>query len=171
MKYQIMFYGGLVITIITLILAVISFFKLNAAEALCDLVGINLKKKKTPKIKISKKEYKFNKKDKLSKSTNSEAYKGLDNNEQIEPKVIVDYEKTKLNEESTSLLNDEGTTLLDDENTTLLDDEGTTLLDSDETTIISDEFDETTLLEDDNGFSDSFIKEIDIVLINSNKRI
>ena len=34
MKYEIMFYGGLVITIITLILAIISFLKLNVAEAL-----------------------------------------------------------------------------------------------------------------------------------------
>lgn len=167
MKYQIMFYGGLVITIITLILAVISFFKLNAAEALCDLVGINLKSKNKLKIKLikkeKKKEHKINKKNKEYDSTNKGSYKESDSYKHIELEATLDYD--------TTILDNEGTTLLEDENTTLLDDECTTLIDSEETTIISDEFDETTLLEDDNGFSDSFINEIDIVLINSNKRM
>ena len=40
-----------------------------------------------------------------------------------------------------------------------------------ETTIISDDLEETMLIEDDNGFSDEFIKEVDIVLVNSDEII
>ena len=202
MKYEIMFYSGLVIAVITLILAIISFIKLNVAEALCDLVGINLKTKKNSKANERNKEKRMyssvSRRIKVDNSVRKESStkidstkvmkvnsntqsKGnlynplnaidnesttlLDNNENT---TLLDEENTiMLDDDNTTLLDDENTTLLDEDNTTLLDEEITTLIDGEETTIISDELEETMLIEDDNGFSDEFIKEIDIVLVNS----
>lgn len=165
MKYEIMFYGGLVITIITLILAIISFLKLNVAEALCDLVGINFKAKRISKSNKEKRKYsnlsRRIKPDitvRKEKKKNIES-KDIEENKNIKPR----YDYNNLDEESTTLLNDEDTTLLDEENTTLLDGE--------ETTIISEDAEETMLIEDDNGFSEKFIKEVDIVLVNSDEII
>ena len=192
MKYEIMFYGGLVITIITLILAIISFLKLNVAEALCDLVGINFKAKRISKSNKSNKEKR--KYSNLSrrikpditvrkeKKNNIES-KDIEENKNIKPRydynnldeesttLLNDEDTTLLNEENTTLLDEENTTMLEDDNTTLLDEEFTTLLDGEETTIISDDLEETMLIEDDNGFSDEFIKEVDIVLLNSDEII
>lgn len=168
MKYEIMFYGGLVITLITLILAIISFLKLNVAEALCDLVGINFKAKRISKSNKSNKEKR--KYSNLSrrikpditvrkeKKNNIEG-KDIEENKNIKPR----YDYNNLDEESTTLQNDEDTTLLDEENTTLLDGE--------ETTIISEDAEETMLIEEDNGFSEKFINEVDIVLVNSDEII
>ena len=176
MKYEIMFYGGLVITIITLILAIISFLKLNVAEALCDLVGINFKAKRISKSNKSNKEKR--KYSNLSRRIKPDITVRKEKKNNIDNKAIVDnknikprYDYNNLDEESTTLLNEENTTLLDEENTTMLEDDNTTLLDEEETTIISDDLEETMLIEDDNGFSDEFIKEVDIVLLNSDEII
>lgn len=189
MKYEIMFYGGLVITLITLILAIISFLKLNVAEALCDLVGINFKAKRISKSNKEKRKYSnLSRRIKPDITVRKEKKNNIDNNAIVDNKNIkprYDYNNldeestTLLNEENTTLLNDENTTLLDGENTTMLEDENTTLLDEEftilldgeETTIISDDLEETMLIEDDNGFSDEFIKEVDIVLLNSDEII
>ncbi|WP_291628751.1 hypothetical protein [Clostridium sp.] len=181
MKYEIMFYGGLVITLITLILAIISFLKLNVAEALCDLVGINFKAKRISKSnKEKRKNSNLSRRIKPDITVRKEKKNNIDNNAIVDNKNIkprYDYNNldeestTLLNEENTTLLEDESTTMLEDENTTLLDEEFTTLLDGEETTIISDDLEETMLIEDDNGFSDEFIKEVDIVLLNSDEII
>ncbi|MDY2630631.1 MAG: hypothetical protein SOV85_04675 [Clostridium sp.] len=212
MKYEIMFYGGLVITLITLILAIISFLKLNVAEALCDLVGINFKAKRISKSNKEKRKYSnLSRRIKPDITVRKEKKNNIDNNaivdnKNIKPRydynnldeesttllneenttlldeegtsiledsttLLEDESTTMLDEENTTLLEDESTTMLEDENTTLLDEEFTTLLDGEETTIISDDLEETMLIEDDNGFSDEFIKEVDIVLLNSDEII
>lgn len=181
MKYEIMFYGGLVITLITLILAIISFLKLNVAEALCDLVGINFKAKRISKSNKEKRKYSnLSRRIKPDITVRKEKKNNIDNNAIVDNKNIKPrYDYNNLDEESTTLLNEENTTLLDEENTTMLEDENTTLLDEEftilldgeETTIISDDLEETMLIEDDNGFSDEFIKEVDIVLLNSDEII
>ena len=159
MKYEIMFYGGLVITIITLILAIISFLKLNVAEALCDLVGINFKAKRISKSNKSNKEKR--KYSNLSRRIKPDITVRKEKKKNIESKDIEENKNIKPRYDYNNL----------DEDTTLLDEENTTLLDGEETTIISEDAEETMLIEDDNGFSEKFINEVDIVLVNSDEII
>lgn len=185
MNYKVIFYVGLTLTIITLIITIIAFFKCNVIEIICDLFGFkrgmklsNKPKKKSHKdtIKVKKVDevHVINKNDledkyptrhydiqKVEESTQN-LQKGVGAYVE-EGTMLLEEEETSILEESTTLL-DEETSLLDEE-TSLLDEE-TSLLDE-ETTLLEDE--ETSLLEEacDTGYSDVFVNELDIVIVHT----
>lgn len=174
MKYQIMFYAGIVVTLITFILSIVTFIKLNAAEALGDLIGVNLKSKSKRK-KDKNKSKAIVKKQKATTEKSKEIEKNIFIKEETKVNIIEKSSISKdrasdvetnnmvrsgtiwLGENETNILgnnicneNEEETNLL--ENTIKgnqeLDEDGTTIIDEEDGTMLLDE-DGTILLDDD----------------------
>lgn len=148
MTYQIMFYGGLAAALLTLIITIYVYVKMNIRRVISDLTGI---KWKSPFAKRS--------------STQAEVEEKRTTNE-------IRLKKQDLEgEEITELMEDEvAATALLDEN----DVEETTLLSSgvdreDETTLLGESVDETTLLTDEPAFY--FRKELDVVVTHSTTKL
>lgn len=178
MNYKVIFYVGLTLTIITLIITIIAFFKCNVIEIICDLFGFKrgMKLSNKPKKKSHKDTIKVKKVDEvhvINKNDLEDKYptrhydiqKVEESTQNLQKGVgaYVEEGTMLLEEEETSIL-EESTTLLDEE-TSLLDEE-TSLLDE-ETTLLEDE--ETSLLEEacDTGYSDVFVNELDIVIVHT----
>src|SRR5690606_9293274 len=131
MEYQIMFYGGLAGAVITLIISIIVYMKLQISQVIEDITGGRFKRKKangrssyeTAETKRTTSEIKLRKKDDpvatsvadtaLLVSQELEPTSMLQNTD-VEPTALLVEEKPV---EETSLLIEE-TTLLDDDETT-----------------------------------------------------
>lgn len=142
MEYQIMLYGGMAGTIITLIISIILYVKMGIAQVIEDLTGISLRKRlhKKKKAQDESNEKRLTKEIMLKKQYAGEAAAS----------------------QETELMNSEM------EETALLTDgyiEETTLLtaDVDETTLLSEGIEETSILLEE----DFFKKEVDIIVVHS----
>lgn len=149
MTYQIMFYGGLAAALLTLIITIYVYVKMNIRRVISDLTGLKWKRP-------------FGKK---KSSTQSNEEKTRTTNEIRLKKQDME------GDEVTELMEDEvaATALLDES-----DVEETTLLSSevdqeDETTLLGESMDETTLLTDEPVFY--FRKEIDVVVTHSTTKL
>lgn len=142
MEYQIMLYGGMAGTIITLIISIILYVKMGIAQVIEDLTGISLRKRlhKKKKAQDESNEKRLTKEIMLKKQYPGEAAAS----------------------QETELMNSEM------EETAFLTDgyiEETSLLtaDVDETTLLSEGVEETSLLLEE----DFFKKEVDIIVVHS----
>jgi hypothetical protein len=148
MTYQIMFYGGLAAALLTLIITVYVYVKMNIRRVISDLTGIKWKRP-------------FEKK---SSSQAKEEEKRTTNEIRLKKQDLEGDEITELMEEEVA-----ATALLDEsdvEETTLLSSEGEQ---EDETTLLGESMDETTLLTDEPAFY--FRKEIDVVVTHSTTKL
>jgi hypothetical protein len=148
MTYQIMFYGGLAAALLTLIITVYVYVKMNIRRVISDLTGIKWKRP-------------FEKK---SSSQAKEEEKRTTNEIRLKKQDLEGDEITELMEEEVA-----ATALLDES-----DVEETTLLSSDveledETTLLGECMDETTLLTEEPAFY--FRKEIDVVVTHSTTKL
>lgn len=151
--FHVLLYGGLVGALITLVIAVILFIKLDIPQVIQDLLGI----RRTPKTREKRK-----RRNKGAKNTKD----NISGNHRIAkyPTEVTDGGLT------TELLSDEvaATALLeegDPNETTLLDasENETTLLDGGETTLLGAQ---------QNAATQSFFKkELDIIVVHSNTKI
>src|SRR5690606_6084519 len=129
MEYQIMFYGGLAGAVITLIISIIVYMKLQISQVIEDITGGRFKRKKANgrssyETAETKSEIKLRKKDDpVATSVADTALVSQEleptsmlQNTDVEPTALLVEEKPV---EETSLLIEE-TTLLDDDETTLL---------------------------------------------------
>jgi hypothetical protein len=142
MEYQIMLYGGMAGTIITLIISIILYVKMDIAQVIEDLTGISLRKRlhKKKKAQDESNEKRLTREIMLKKQYAGEAAAS----------------------QETELMSSEI------EETALLADgyiEETSLLtaDFDETTLLSEGEEETSLLLEE----DFFKKEVDIIVVHS----
>jgi hypothetical protein len=142
MEYQIMLYGGMAGTIITLIISIILYVKMDIAQVIEDLTGISLRKRlhKKKKAQDESNEKRLTREIMLKKQYAGEAAAS----------------------QETELMSSEI------EETALLADgyiEETSLLtaDFDETTLLSEGVEETSLLLEE----DFFKKEVDIIVVHS----
>jgi hypothetical protein len=142
MEYQIMLYGGMAGTIITLIISIILYIKMGIAQVVEDLTGISLRKRlhKKKKVQDESNEQRLTKEIMLKKQYAGEAAAS----------------------QQTELMSSEF------EETALLGDgsiEETSLLtaDFDETILLSEGVEETSLLLEE----DIFKKEVDVIVVHS----
>ncbi|MBD7910205.1 hypothetical protein [Clostridium cibarium] len=170
MNYEVMFYVGMALTIILLIITIVAFFKCNVVEIIYDLLGI----KKGKKSNTTKKDKEFaarvqvKKVDEAKIQTKTDFVEKQVTKEYVIESSLEDNEGTQLLEEGKTgpIVNNNETSLLDDE-TSLLEevDDETSLLE--EETGLLDEG-ETSLLEEyEDGFARMFTKEIDITVIHT----
>jgi hypothetical protein len=148
MTYQIMFYGGLAAALLTLIITIYVYVKMNIRRVISDLTGIKWKST-------------FGKK---SSSHAEEEEKRTTNEIRLKKQDLEGDEITELLEDevaATALLNES-----DVEETTLLSSDVEL---EDETTLLGDSMDETTLLADEPAFY--FRKEIDVVVTHSTTKL
>ncbi|MEH7225093.1 hypothetical protein V7112_14885 [Bacillus sp. JJ1566] len=200
MEYQIMFYGGLAGALITLIISIIVYMKLQISQVFADLTGNRFKRKKNDRISLEAQETKRTTSEiKLRKKEVPVAVSIEDTalmSEELEAASM--FEAKGKVEEPTVLLvegdSPEETTLLQDgvEETSLLQDEleETTLLaneleetsllqDEDETTLLVEEDETSILLESDGETSIlteveedfDFEIEVDVMIVHTNKVI
>jgi hypothetical protein len=142
MEYQIMLYGGIAGTIITLIISIILYIKMGIAQVVEDLTGISLRKRlhKKKKVQDESNEQRLTKEIMLKKQYATEAAAS----------------------QETELMSSEvgETALLGDgyiEETSLL------TADFEETTVLSEDIEETSLLVEE----DFFKKEVDVIVVHS----
>jgi hypothetical protein len=142
MEYQIMLYGGMAGTIITLIISIILYVKMDIAQVIEDLTGISLRKR-------------LHKKKKAQDESNEK---------RLTREIMLkkQYAGESAASQETELMSSEI------EETALLADgyiEETSLLtaDFDETTLLSEGVEETSLLLEE----DFFKKEVDIIVVHS----
>jgi hypothetical protein len=142
MEYQIMLYGGMAGTIITLIISIILYIKMDIAQVIEDLTGISLRKR-------------LHKKKKAQDESNEK---------RLTREIMLkkQYAGESAASQETELMSSEI------EETALLADgyiEETSLLtaDFDETTLLSEGVEETSLLLEE----DFFKKEVDIIVVHS----
>lgn len=149
MKYQIMFYSGIVGSVIMLILTIVIFIKGEIAQAISDLTGINFNLNINSKQRQVKRE----------------------NTGRIKAKEIA--QSTELINEITDKLTLEKTNLLDNGDTDIINTGDTELISevAEETSLLREDEDETTILEE--GLDETpkhnkidFIKELDIIVVN-----
>ncbi|MGM0838639.1 MAG: hypothetical protein ACQEV7_21095 [Bacillota bacterium] len=148
MTYQIMFYGGLAAALLTLIITIYVFVKMNIRRVISDLTGI---KWKLP----------FGRK---SSTQAGEDEKRTTNEIRLKKQDLEGDEITELMEGEVA-----ATALLDEsdvEETTLLSSE---VEQEDETTLLGESMDETTLLTAEPAFY--FRKEIDVVVTHSTTKL
>lgn len=144
MTYQIMFYGGLAAALLTLIITIYVYVKMNIRRVISDLTGI---KWKSP---LGRK----------SPTQAEEEEKRTTNEIRLKKQDMEGDEITELMEDEVA-----ATALLDESDvgeTTLLSSEDEQ---GDETTLLGESMDETTLLTDEPAFY--FRKEIDVVVTHS----
>lgn len=158
MTYQIMFYGGLAAALLTLILSIYVYVKMNIRRVIYDLTGIKWQRP-------------FGKKS----SSHAEEEKRTTNEIRLKKQDMEENEITELMEgevAATALLDEsdiEGTALLDESHI-----EETVLLSAgneqeDETSLLGESMDETTLLNDEPVFY--FRKELDVVVTHSTTKL
>jgi hypothetical protein len=144
MEYQIMLYGGMAGTIITLVISIILYIKMGIAQVVEDLTGISLRKRLHKKKKVqdeSKNEQRLTKEIMLKKQYAGEAAASQET-ELMSSEV-----------EETALLGDRYI-----EETSLL------TADFEETTVLSADIEETSLLVEEEDF---FKKEVDVIVVHS----
>jgi hypothetical protein len=142
MEYQIMLYGGMAGTIITLIISIILYIKMDIAQVIEDLTGISLRKR-------------LHKKKKAQDESNE---KWLTREIMLKKQYAGEAAASQETELMSSEI--EETALLADgyiEETSLL------TADFDETTLLSEGVEETSLLLEE----DFFKKEVDIIVVHS----
>jgi hypothetical protein len=142
MKYQIMLYGGMAGTIITLIISIILYIKMGIAQVVEDLTGISLRKRlhKKKKVQDESNEQRLTKEIMLKKQYAGEAA----------ARQETELMSSEIDE--TAILGDG-----DIEETSLL------TADFDETTLLSEGVEETSLLLEE----DFFKKEVDVIVVHS----
>jgi hypothetical protein len=137
-----MFYAGLAGAAISLIIAIILYFKMQIAETFEDLTGLKLYKIKKRNEKSAAKE----------KST-----------ERITKEIMA---KKRFSSKENVAASEETELIQDDfDETALLDDE--TILLMDETALLGDEEETTLLTEEDEPFK----KELDIIVVHSSMKL
>lgn len=177
MEYQIMFYGGLAGALITLIISIIVFMKLQISQVLTDITGYGSRKKhrnetgrakrdNTTETKRTTSEIKLRKKDvPVAAAVEDTAIM----NQDIDPTAILEDDRylnsTELLVENNSAQYMEETMLLSED-----DDETTLLQEEDETTILTEGDGETALLSTTQTTSD-FEIEVDVMIVHTNKTI
>lgn len=140
--FKIMFYAGLALSIVFLVISIILFVRNNVAKLIGDVTGWNTKK--------AMKE--LHKKSAPRKAEN----------------ILTDSEGISVRDEGTTLLmEEESTTLLVEEETTLLSEESTALLNGDETTLLVEE-DTTLMTRDEAGI---FEVEESVTVTHTEERI
>ncbi|WP_417898830.1 hypothetical protein ABN702_22630 [Bacillus haimaensis] len=149
MTYQIMFYGGLAAALLTLIITVYVYVKMNIRRVISDLTGI---KWKSP---IGNKKSSSPSNEEKTRTTNEIRLKKQDME----------------GDEITELMEDEvaATALLDESDvgeTTLLSSEDEQ---GDETSLLGESMEETTLLADEPAFY--FRKELNVVVTHSTTKL
>jgi hypothetical protein len=150
MSYQIMFYGGMIGAIISLIITVVVFVKINIMLVIEDLFGIRFRKK----------------------TNNRKGDRGFSFTEQNPKKVTSEIQlkrEGRNNEVAASQIDE--TELIDQESVDQYEDEygaETTVLSAyeDETTLLSSYEDETTLLTEDDK-NDDFKLEMNVMVVHS----
>lgn len=168
MKYQIMFYGGIVGTIIMLVITIIVFIKYDIIQVVNDLLGVRSRKER-----YIKKETNKNTTDIVKKSTTRDIkLKKIAEEIKLKESGIIDDIESKETEsiasyhEETEFINDgvEETEVIESIYTK---EEIST--DENETMLLENE-DETTILTEfiENKDNENFIKEVDIMVVNSN---
>jgi hypothetical protein len=142
MEYQIMLYGGMAGTIITLIISIILYIKMGIAQVVEDLTGISLRKRlhKKKKVQDESNEQRLTKEIMLKKQYAGEAAASQE----------TELMSSEIDE--TAILSDG-----DIEETSLL------TADFDETTLLSEGVEETSLLLEE----DFFKKEVDVIVVHS----
>lgn len=180
MNYEVMFYVGMALTIILLIITIVAFFKCNVVEIIYDLLGIkrNKKSNETKKDKEYAARVQVKRVDEAQIQTKTDLVEKQATKEYVIESSIEDTFtiKTGLHkDEGTELLEDGDTgslnnncetSLLEDDETNLLDGDETSFLDEDETGLLDEG--ETSLLEEyEDGFAKVFTKEIDITVIHT----
>lgn len=168
MKYQIMFYGGIVGTIIMLVITIIVFIKYDIIQVVNDLLGVRSRKER-----YIKKETNKNTTDIVKKSTTRDIkLKKIAEEIKLKESGIIDGIESKETEsiasyhEETEFIND------DVEETEVIESIYTKeeiSTDENETMLLENE-DETTILTEfiENKDNENFIKEVDIMVVNSN---
>lgn len=168
MKYQIMFYGGILGTIIMLVITIIVFIKHHIIQVIKDLLGVRSRKEKY----TQKTNYK-NTTDRIKKSTTRDIkFKKLTEEVKLKESGIIDDIVSKETEsidscnEETEFINDIVEETEDIES--IYTKEGISA-DGNETMLLENE-DETTILTEfiENKDNENFIKEVDIVVVNCN---
>jgi hypothetical protein len=142
MEYQIMLYGGMAGTIITLIISIILYVKMGIAQVVEDLTGISLRKRLHKKKKV------------LDESNEKRLTKEIMLKKQYAGEAAASQETELMSSEI------EETALLAAgyiEETSLL------TADLDETTLLSEDVEETSLLLEE----DFFKKEVDVIVVHS----
>lgn len=188
MQYQIMFYAGLAAAVVTLIITIVAFFKCNVIENVSDLLGGKIKKG-TSKTGNKKNKSNDKKQEKSKKLTICDANEKKENDIEYEreiPTSISDDNKdsgnTKVLENKTNMYKNtqdatEGGEDSNQNNDSSKDEGATDILDEkddDVTGILEEEDDGVTELlddEDDKGFSETFVKEIDITITHIDMEI
>jgi len=143
MEYQIMLYGGMAGTIITLIISIILYVKMGIAQVVEDLTGISLRKRLHKKKKV------------LDESNEKRLTKEIMLKKQYAGEAAASQETELMSSEI------EETALLAAgyiEETSLL------TADLDETTVLSEGVEETSLLLEEEDF---FKKEVDVIVVHS----
>lgn len=135
-----MFYTGLAGAVITLIVAIILYFKMKIAETFEDLTGLKLYKTKKRKEKAAAKE---------------------EANIRLTKEIMAKKQFSSAREQEAASLEETKLMQHDIEETALMDEE-TTLL-TDETALLGD-VEETTLLTSED---EPFKKELDIIVVHS----
>ncbi|MDF2787654.1 MAG: hypothetical protein K0S80_752 [Neobacillus sp.] len=142
MEYQIMLYGGMAGTIITLIISIILYVKMGIAQVVEDLTGISLRKRLHKKKKV------------MDESNEKRLTKEIMLKKQYAGEAAASQETELMSSEI------EETALLAAgyiEETSLL------TADLDETTLLSEDVEETSLLLEE----DFFKKEVDVIVVHS----
>ncbi|MEH7491682.1 hypothetical protein [Neobacillus niacini] len=142
MEYQIMLYGGMAGTIITLIISIILYVKMGIAQVVEDLTGISLRKRLHKKKKV------------MDESNEKRLTKEIMLKKQYAGEAAASQETELMSSEI------EETALLAAgyiEETSLL------TADLDETTLLSEDVEETSLLLEENFFK----KEVDVIVVHS----
>ncbi|MFS0779892.1 hypothetical protein ABC255_28415 [Neobacillus sp. 3P2-tot-E-2] len=142
MEYQIMLYGGMACTIITLIISIILYVKMGIAQVVEDLTGISLRKRLHKKKKV------------MDESNEKRQTKEIMLKKQYAGEAAASQETELMSSEI------EETALLAAgyiEETSLL------TVDLDETTLLSEDVEETSLLLEE----DFFKKEVDVIVVHS----
>jgi hypothetical protein len=143
MEYQIMLYGGMAGTIITLIISIILYVKMGIAQVVEDLTGISLRKRLHKKKKV------------LDESNEKRLTKEIMLKKQYAGEAAASQETELMSSEI------EETALLAGgyiEETSLL------TADLDETTVLSEGVEEILLLLEEEDF---FKKEVDVIVVHS----
>lgn len=177
MKYQIMFYGGIVGTIIMLVITIIVFIKYDIIQVINDLLGVRSRKER-----YIKKETNKNTTDIVKKSTTRDIkLKKIAEEIKLKESGIIDGIESKETEsiasyhEETEFINDdvEETEVIESIYTKeeiSTDENETMLLENEDETMLLENEDETTILTEfiENKDNENFIKEVDIMVVNSN---
>ncbi|OIK10637.1 hypothetical protein BIV60_20675 [Bacillus sp. MUM 116] len=115
MGYQIMFYGGITGALVTIVISIVLFVKMEIAQVFIDLTGIQLRKKRRQTTEESN-ENKYTKEIMLKKQyAESAAAKETELLQVEETALLGDIEETTLLSEETALLVEETTLLVENE--------------------------------------------------------